>query len=305
MSDELEVVEVVEAPAPSPLDYEGSRDNADVVNEFKAALEASQPKVEEAKPEPTAIEKRAMEQGWRPEHEFDKSKGRRFIGAEEFLERGELFGKIESQKSEINQLKKVVKEFGEHLQKSQAATYQNTLMDLDRQRQEAVKVGNHAKFVAAEQQMLAEQQRLQQMAFAPVQEAPVAPPPVSPEANAFVERNKRWFNMNPENADKIEIASQAEEYFKATNPGARESDIFAFVEREVHRYFPELENKKRYEPAPVATKTQSVGGNKTNLSSRFSPQQKQMAAELVKMGAFKSSEDYAKQLELQGVLPRE
>ena len=305
MSDELEVVEVIEAPAESSLDYEGSRDNVEVVNEFKAALEATKPKVDEAKPEPTAIEKRAMEQGWRPEHEFDKSKGRRFIGAEEFLERGELFGKIESQKSEINQLKKVVKEFGEHLQKSQAATYQNTLMDLDRQRQEAVKAGNHAKFIAAEQQMLAEQQRLQQMAFQPEPEPIPQQPQVSADAAAFVERNKRWFNTSPENADKISIASQAEEYFKSINPGAKEKDIFSFVEQEVHRYFPELENKKRYEPAPVATKTQSVGGNKTNLSSRLSPQQKHMAAELVKMGAFKSSEEYAKQLELQGVLPRE
>src|SRR5438132_1680053 len=61
----------------------------------------------------TALEERAIEQGWRPKDEWDGDESE-FRSAREFIDRGELLRKISSQGDELRKLKEVAGALSEH-----------------------------------------------------------------------------------------------------------------------------------------------------------------------------------------------
>ena len=94
--------------------------------------EDTQVQVEQTSNEPVTettvdpYEAQAREQGWRPKEEFegDASKWR---PAKEFIERGELFGKIDSMGKELKETRKALKMLQEHHSKVRETEYANAL----------------------------------------------------------------------------------------------------------------------------------------------------------------------------------
>ena len=64
----------------------------------------SEPQEQTQEKQFSAIEQKALDQGWRPKEEFDGDPDA-FIDAPEFVRRGELFSKIEHQSKELKAVK--------------------------------------------------------------------------------------------------------------------------------------------------------------------------------------------------------
>ena len=85
---------------------------------IQSAPEAEQPAEVVQTEQPVQVEvdpyeEQAREQGWRPKEEFDGDESK-WRPAKEFVERGELFGKIDSLGKELKDTKKALKMLQEH-----------------------------------------------------------------------------------------------------------------------------------------------------------------------------------------------
>lgn len=300
----------------SPIDKLDEK-TPDLAKAFKEAYDEEakkniKPIPEAPQKEYTDIEKQAMAQGWDPTGEKALKVGKRHLSAEEFVERGELFARLENQKSEINKLKTMVKEVGTHLSKTQESAYQKALEELDRNRQAAVKEGDIKSFQAIEAKMYQEHQKLQQIRDVTKEPptAPVVPQKVEPSeaVKEFYERNKFWVNKDtPENERMVQYAIAAEEFLAIRQPNLNDKDRISIIESDVKRTFPHrFENEKRSEPSTVLTNTtKALPKVKSNLIDRMSERQKKLGREMVAMELYKSLDLYADDLELQGNLAHE
>jgi hypothetical protein len=85
-------------------------------------------------------EKQAMEQGWVPKDQWN-GEGK-WRDAESFLDRGELFSKIDHQKRELKQLKESMGEFKKHYDNVRETEYKRALQTLKAQKKEALREGD-------------------------------------------------------------------------------------------------------------------------------------------------------------------
>lgn len=109
-------------------------------------------KIENTQPvEHTAVEKQAMEQGWVPKDQW--SGEGKWRDAEDFLDRGELFGKIDHQKRELKALREAQESFKQHLETVRATEYKRALADLKAQKKEALREGDADAVVEIDEQM--------------------------------------------------------------------------------------------------------------------------------------------------------
>ena len=254
----------------------------------------------------TDIEKQAMEMGWRPADKFDtSSEGKRFISAEEFVERGQLFKKIDHQKAELQQLKNVVKDMTEHYKKTEELAYNRAMTDLINARNQAVAEGDVENFAKLDKQMLDVQRQAIQAQQIPTVQVEQQAPPVSEMANQFFSRNQHWFNNDTlENKQMVNFALAADEFMAIRRPELPEKERLALVEADIRRAFPHrFENANRAAPAVVATTRPETGTKKdSSLVDRLSHRQRALAKAMVEGNLYTSEEEYAKDLETRGAL---
>ncbi len=100
----------------------------------------------------TAIEQKAMEQGWRPKEEFNGDPDA-FIEAGEFVRRGELFSKIEVQSRELKQVRQALDALKDHHSKVKETEYKRALASLEAARKQALVEGEHERFFALEEKI--------------------------------------------------------------------------------------------------------------------------------------------------------
>ena len=102
--------------------------------------------------EPTEIEKRAIEMGWRPKEEFNGDEAD-FIDAGEFVRRKPLFDKIEDSSRQIKQLHKALEAFKQHYSSVKEAEYNRALTALKQHRKEALTAGDGDRFEAIDEEI--------------------------------------------------------------------------------------------------------------------------------------------------------
>jgi len=90
----------------------------------------------EAKPL-SRIQEEAINQGWVPKEEFAGEEDE-FIDAAEFVRRGELFRKIESQSKEMKELRKALNGLAGHNAKIREVEYKRAVDDLKAQKKTAL-----------------------------------------------------------------------------------------------------------------------------------------------------------------------
>ena len=100
----------------------------------------------------SAIEQRAMEQGWRPKEEF-QGDPEAFIDAPEFVRRGELFSKIEVTTRELKQVRQALDALKDHHSKVKETEYKRALASLEAARKQALVEGEHERFFALEEKI--------------------------------------------------------------------------------------------------------------------------------------------------------
>ena len=75
--------------------------------------EVQQPEQKQVTPEVDSYELQAREQGWKPKEEYEGDP-EKWRPAKEFVERGELFGKIDTMGKELKETRKALKMLQEH-----------------------------------------------------------------------------------------------------------------------------------------------------------------------------------------------
>ena len=200
----------------------------------------------------------ALAQGWVPKEEF-QGDAHKWVDAGEFLRRGELFSKIDSQKRELKEVRGTLQNFQQHYLKVKETEYARAVADLKLK----MKAANRAQEFELADEIEAQIEDVQNEAKSfkqdvakVVQEAEQ----IHPEFKAWVDRNT-WYasqkhmrtfaddvgiqfreaGMSPtEVLKKVEEAVRKEFPTKFTNPnrerqGAVEAPVRASVKKEEYQ----------------------------------------------------------------------
>lgn len=231
----------------------------------------------------TPIELEAMDQGWVPEEDYTGDPDR-YVTAKEFVQRGELFKKIESQNRELRDQRKMLDHLSQLSKQSYDAGVKQTLANLKNQRKEAFAEGDLEKVSQIEDRIdsvkeQVELQKQQQVTIQPYTQQ------VAPELQAWIDKN-RWYENDVAlrgAADAIGVALAKE--------GRSPADVLREVERRIRTEFPnKFHNPNRDKPGAV----EGTGGvRKTGKGSddvELSPLERDMMGKLVKAGVLTEKE---------------
>jgi len=188
----------------------------------------------------TEIELKASQSGWVPQDEWDGEPDS-WRPAKEFLDRGELFKKIDEQNRTIKQFKQTLDQFSKHHDRVKKVEYERALADLKAAKKDALAEGDADALIDIDDKI------------ALVREAQREPTPevqhevINPVFTAWTERNA-WYESNKAMrayADRIgnELGAAG---------GMSPSEILAEVEREVKKEFAfKFQNPRRDAPSAV------------------------------------------------------
>jgi hypothetical protein len=193
----------------------------------------------EVVPELSPIELRAQEQGWVPKEEWTGEEAD-WRPAREFLDRGELFKKIEAQSRELKRVHGDIEKFAKHYEKVRETEYKRALADLKKQKRDALAEGDVDAVMEIDERI----EEAREAKPAPVQVSPE--PQINPIFVSWVERNS-WYESNKAMrayADRIGNELGA--------TGMSPNEILAEVEREVKKEFAtKFQNPRREKPSAV------------------------------------------------------
>lgn len=198
-------------------------ENTEVVVEQKPAVETPTER------EYSSIELKAIDQGWIPKEEFDGDVSE-FIDAPEFVRRGELFRKIETQSKEVKALRNALEAFKGHHSKVKEAEYERALKTLQDARKQAFVDGEHERAFAIEEkidEIKTEKAEVVRQATEPVVEDNT----YTPEFVNWVSRNG-WYENNRvmrKAADAIGLELHKE--------GHSPAEVLKLVEQEIRKEF--------------------------------------------------------------------
>jgi hypothetical protein len=236
--------------------------------------------------EVSPTEAQAREQGWVPKEDFNGEE-HKWVDAGEFLRRGELFGKIESQNKELRAIRETLAEFKNHHSKVQENAYKQAIADLKAKKREALVEGDADLVIEVDEQLADVKQQQQQI----VQQAKgPAPQELHPEFVAFKDKNS-WYDQTP--SMRRWADGRGEEL---AGDGKSPSEVLRTIEREVRQRFPErFENPNRNKAGAVEATTTRSGKPAAN---QYAPNETErtLAKKFVKQGLFKNEQEYYAEL---------
>lgn len=245
---------------------------------------------EEGTPEvhqPSAVEQRAMEQGWVPQEEWtgDPDDWR---PAKEFVDRGELFRKIDELKNENKRIRQGVEEFKRHHEKVKELAYKQALADLKAQKKLALESGDADAVIQIDEKIAETREEATKAAQAPVEQ----PQPQGPHPD-FVrwEARNTWYK-----ADRAMKAVADEVARDMVSRGEQDiTRILTEVDKEMRKAFPtKFENPRRNAPGAVEAGT-NKGGRATKEDYTLTEDERRIMNRVVATGAI-TKEKYIEQL---------
>jgi hypothetical protein len=273
---------------------------AETVTEVGEGTVVTKVETSEVKPESTpetkeysAIEQTAINQGWDPDYEGDNKRS-----AREFVDRGELLGKIKSQSEEIKAVKKIAETLSQQNKNVYIASYEKALKDLTAAKIEALDDGGKGKQIVQLDESIAETR----IALANIKAQPVTTAKETGETEtfkAFKEANS-WYDTSKKmknwaHGTAIEFAKEHE--------NATEEQVYNYISKEVRKEYPEKFVKGP--PSPDGEGRGNSGGNSQaskgsskefdSLMNNLPEDQARVAKDLVKRGYLtkeKYVEDY-------------
>jgi hypothetical protein len=193
--------------------------------------------------EVTPLVQEALEQGWVPKEEFDGDP-ERWVDAGEFVRRGELFRKIESQSKEMKDMRKALSELAKHNSKIAEVEYKRAVADLKAQRKEALAEGDFDKVDHIEDQIDATKEAARIAQQQAIQAA--IPQGVPPELQNWINKNS-WYESNNEMRDYADFVG-----LKLGQSGMSPVEVLKEVEKRVKEQFKDkFTNPNRQRPSAV------------------------------------------------------
>ena len=232
----------------------------------------------------TPEELEAIEMGWKPDH-----KGENFVSAKEFIRVGQIIKakreatkKVVEVESELQELKKGMSFLLEHNKKVETVAYERAMSDLTARKREAIEAGDVQAFESVERE--AERLKTTQPTQQPAQ------PQYTQAQLDFANRNRSWFNPDPNNTDLVSAVEHTYNYVRdvAQKKGLNitEEQMLQETEKMVKNNFKDrfekdgITKSKEAKVALVETPTKSAGARQeTNLTfdDRIRLKQIQMA----------------------------
>lgn len=223
----------------------------------------------------TPTQQEALSQGWVPKDDYDGDP-EKWVDAGEFIRRGELFRKIESQSKELKDVRKALGELAKHNSKIREVEYQRALESLKAEKKVALNEGDADKVVDIDEKI--DLVKTQQRQDAQQQAAQAIPQELHPELKNWINRNG-WYETTPSmrgwaDARGVELAQE----------GKSPSEVLSTLEKEVKTRFSEKFHN------PNRDKASAVEAPARQRSSRAEPEyelsdvEKQVMNTLVRQG---------------------
>ena len=252
----------------------------------------------------TPAEEKAMASGWRPEDEWD-GEADDWVDAKTFNRNGEFMSRIQQQSkqlntqtSELEQIKAAMKELGEHNKKIAEKEYDKAIKALKRERVMASEDADHAAVEEITDKIDELKETKREIDATPKQELETPPEDVAPDP-LFTE----WVGTNGWYKSDTVMRGAADALgmeYADRNKGAPLADVLDYVTKEMASKFPrEFGNKMQREPSPVTEGSGNGGkrGKKAKFTEKdLSDEQKQFAKMFVDTGAFDNVQEYVDQL---------
>lgn len=215
----------------------------EIVEQVDEQVEETSTNTQASAPEYTEIEQQAMEQGWRPKAEWegDESKWR---DAKEFVERGELYGKIDTMGRDLKETKKALRMLQEHHAKLKDVEYKKAVDELKVAQKKHLESGDSDAYLETTE--ILTDIKAEQKAREVVRQN--TPQQVDPRFTQWVETNK-WYSTDKEMKQYADIIGQG--YAKAY-PETDPEDVLKYVTAEVKSKFKDkFVNPNRTKPSSV------------------------------------------------------
>jgi len=211
--------------------------------------------------EPSAVEQKAIEMGWRPKSEFDGDEDD-FIDATEFVRRKPLFEKIDHVGKELRETRKALKALQEHHTKVKEAEYQNALKQLRAEKKVALEEGDADRLIEIDEQ-IAEAKATEISNQAEQRQAAQAP---HPNFIAWVNKNT-WYQSDVELRT---VADQIGTAYAAKNVDMSPDNVLKYVEQRIRKLYPEnFRNPNKERPSAVEGRTQTQASEKKDGISDY------------------------------------
>lgn len=233
----------------------------------------------------TPIEVKASEQGWVPQDQWEGDADA-WRPAKEFLDRGELFKKIDDQRRDNKELRKVVEDLKQHNARIADIEYKRALATLKSKKRDALVEGDADAVIEIDEQIDAVKEAQREVVERP---QPSVAQEVNPIFAAWVERNS-WFNSN-----KAMRAFANDLGRDAAAQGMSPNEVLKFVETEVKKEFADkFRNPRRDAPGAVEGST-NKGSSKSGDDFELTDLQRQVMSRLVRQKVL-TKEEYIAQL---------
>jgi hypothetical protein len=244
----------------------------------------SEEQVQVEAPETNPIEAKAREQGWTPKEEFEANPdnaGKKWRDAEEFVDRGELFSKIDELARKNKQTQKTLDQLNEHHKKVKDAEYQRALATLKMQKKEALEEGDADALIEIDDK-IADVKAAQKVERNTQADLP--------------EELEQWIGKNPWYESDKEMADDADSIgigYKAKHPDKSPAEVLAHVEKQVKKLYPEKFTNPNRPKAGV--ESPSNRGTSKSSSYQLTEDQERVMRNFERNGIM-TRDEYIKQL---------
>ena len=258
--------------------------SAEVVAEQNTTIESAP--VVETNLDP--YEEKAREQGWVPREEY-KGDPNTWRGSKEFVERGELFGKIDSLGKELKETKKALKMLQEHNEKIKESEYKRAVDELKKQQKEHLENGNSDGYLHTTE--LLTDLRAEQKARE-VLEKNKQPEQTEqhPDFVSWVEKNSSY-NADSEMKQFADILGTG---YAQANPDLPPNKVLDYVTAQVKsRFKDKFENPNRNKPSAV--EGSATTGKTRSSTFELTDEERKVMNTFVRTGLM-SKEDYIAQV---------
>lgn len=220
--------------------------------------------------EPSPIEKKAMEMGWKPKEHFSGNE-EDFIDAKEFVARQPLYDTISHTKRELKHLKDSFEALKSHYTNVRDFEYKRALETLKKEQKAAIANGDGDRFVEIDEEIKnveVQRAQLQKAQGAPAQETP-------PEF-------ERFLNNNPWYSSVGYMRAFADDYgTKLHAQGMSPGEVLKEVEKAVRKEFPQKFSNPNREQAPNV-ETSSAGTKAKKETFKLSEQEERIMNSLIR-----------------------
>lgn len=208
------------------------------------------------------LEAEARKMGWTTKEEF-KGDPAKWRPADEFVERGKSMlpivqAKVRKQESEIAELKQTVKDFQDHLTKTEKNAYEKAMRDLRQERADAIAAGDAEGFDKADQRI----EELKAEAHAKADKRQKADEGKDPVYEEWAGRNKAILD-DPDMSEYAEFVGQSLRNKGEKTTGAEFLDLVA---EKVKARFPEKFTNPRREAATPAVEGRATGSRRSGTA---------------------------------------